>query len=224
MCAKSSIRKNHIAILTSKKSWFKPYARDLETKLIKKGYKTALFHHHGEINASYQIVFILSYFSIITEEFLKKHKYNLVVHESDLPEGKGWAPLFWQVIEGKNKIPVVLFEAKPEVDSGDIYLKDDIILEGHELHNEIRCLQARKTIELCLNFLDNLDRLKPAKQSGTESYYYRRTPRHSELDMNKSIKEQFNLLRTVNNEEFPAFFNYKNHKYIIKIYKDENSK
>ena len=41
------------------------------------------------------------------------------------------------------------------------------------------------------------------------------------LNVNKSIKENFNLLRVGNNELFPSYFYYKSIKYIIKIFKKE---
>ena len=43
----------------------------------------------------------------------------------------------------------------------------------------------------------------------------------SELDIKKSIEENFNLLRIGNNEKWPSFFNYKGKKYIIKIYEEK---
>ena len=61
---------------------------------------------------------------------LNLNKYNLVVHESDLPEGKGWSPLTWQVIEGKRNIPITLFEANSLIDSGNI----EIFLIGKNLN------------------------------------------------------------------------------------------
>jgi len=45
---------------------------------------------------------------------------NLVVHESDLPRGKGFAPVKWQILDGKKEIPVCLLETTEQVDSGDI--------------------------------------------------------------------------------------------------------
>ena len=39
------------------------------------------------------------------------------------------------------------------------------------------------------------------------------------LDINKTIKEQFNHLRINDNVNFPSFFIYKKIKYFIKIYK-----
>jgi methionyl-tRNA formyltransferase len=211
-----------IAVLTSKDSWFVPYAKKFIRILKSKGYKAKLFFDHKYINDSFPVVFILSYFKIINKEFLEKHKHNLVVHESDLPKGRGWAPLFWQILEGRNKIPIVLFEATEKMDSGDIYIKDFIKFEGHELHDEIRKKQAEKTIELCLKFLNKYGKLKPKKQKGSPTFYRKRTPADSELNINETIKNQFNLLRIVNNDQFPAFFYYKGHKYILKIYKEKN--
>ena len=210
-----------IAVLTSRESWFVPYAEQFVDDLREKSYDVELFRNHNDIDVRFQIVFILSYFSLIEKEDLKKHKHNLVIHESDLPRGKGWAPLFWQILEGKNKIPAVLFEATAGIDAGDIYISDHIILQGDELHDEIRELQARKSVEMCMQFLENYDDLKPVNQSGEETFYARRTPKDSRLDVNKSISEQFNLLRIVSNEDYPAFFHHKGGKYILKIFKDE---
>ena len=214
------MRFKKIAILSSEDSWFVPYAKEFVKLLQKRKIQAKLFFNHKKISKEYEIVFILSYFKIIEKEFLSKHKHNIAVHESILPKGRGWAPLFWQILEGKNTIPIVLFEASEELDKGDIYIKDNMVFEGHELNEEIRKIQAKKTIELCLSFLDKYDRLKPEKQRGKPTFYKKRIPDDSELDINKTLKEQFNLLRIVNNEKFPAYFYYKKNKYILEIRKD----
>ena len=43
----------------------------------------------------------LSYSKLLSEKDLSKFKNVLVVHESELPKGKGWSPLSWQILEGK---------------------------------------------------------------------------------------------------------------------------
>lgn len=210
-----------IAVLTSDKSWFLPFAASLVKILRNKGYEARLYFDHKKIGDDFKVVFMLSYFRIVEKGYLKRHMHNLVVHESDLPHGKGWAPLFWQILDGENKIPVVLFEADPKADNGRIYIKDYLTLKGDELHDEIRKRQASKTIELCLRFLKEYNKLKPAGQRGRSTYYRRRSASDSKLDAGKNIKEQFNLLRIVNNEEFPAFFDYRGHRYILKISREE---
>ena len=49
------------------------------------------------------IVFILNYTKILPKSFLLKNNLNLVVHTSELPKGKGFAPLQWQILENKTK-------------------------------------------------------------------------------------------------------------------------
>ena len=44
-------------------------------------------------------------------------------------------------------------------------------------------------------------------------------PKDSELNINKTIRENFNLMRINNNNEWPSFFYYRENKYILKIFK-----
>jgi methionyl-tRNA formyltransferase len=202
-----------IAISTSKNQWFVNYAEELAKKI-----KAKLFFNHKDIDNSFDIVFILSYHQIIEKEYLEKHKHNIVIHESALPKGKGWAPMFWQILEGKNQIPFTMFEASNGVDNGDIYMQKTLELNGNELNSELREKQANFTIQMCLEFLENYEEFKVhAPQTGEESFYQKRTPKDSELDIHKSINEQFNLLRIVDNEDYPAFFYKNGKKYILKI-------
>lgn len=215
-----------IAVLSSYKSWFVKdgFTFRLIDKLEAEIETVGGFYDHEDITGYWDIVFIISYFKLVPKSFLNAHKHNLIVHESDLPKGKGWAPLFWQILKGKKTIPICLFEATEEVDTGKIYLKDCITLEGHELNKEIRKKQAEKTIDLCLRFLEDYEKLEPKEQKGKESFYKKRNPMDSELDIDNTIRNQFNLLRIVNNNEFPVFFYMSGHKYILKIYKKEDGK
>lgn len=203
-----------IAILTSPNQWFIPYAEELNKSIE----DSTLFFNHEDMKDNYDVVLILSYHRIIKEEYLNKNKHNIVIHASNLPEGKGWAPMFWQILEGKNEIAFSMFEASVGVDDGDIYMKKQLVLTGYELNEELRDKQARFIMGMCLEFLNHYDKYRlPVKQTGIESFYKKRTAEDSELDMNKSLKEQFNLLRIVDNENYPAFFYKDNKKYILKI-------
>ena len=207
-------------IVDNQNSWFIPYARRLLEKLEGRGHEVIVSNKHEDVlNGDY--AFFLSCEKIISKGTMKKNRRNLVVHESDLPKGRGWSPVTWQVLEGMNKIPITLFEADEKIDNGCIYLKDHIELEGHELIDEIRQLQAEKTIDLILRFVDDA-KLKCKSQEGEPTFYKRRTPVDSELDANRSISEQFNLLRVADNERYPIFFMQNGKKYILKIYRDSS--
>ena len=209
-----------ITIFTDKTSWFNEYIPDLVTSVKKRGHNTSVVCSKEELGEG-DIVFLLSCFEIIDKEHLKKHKHNIVVHASDLPSGKGWSPMTWQILEGKEQIPLTLFEATEECDAGCIYLQDIIKLDGTELIEEWQRKLARRTIALCERFIEQYDQINGKEQVGTESFYRRRKPSDSELDVNKTILEQFNLLRTVDNEKYPAFFEIKGQRYVLKIEKAE---
>lgn len=207
-----------IAILTTPDQWFVEYVKQLQNKIE----NSKLYFDHRELTKSYDIVFILSYHKIIENEYLDNNKHNIVIHASALPKGKGWAPMFWQILEGKDTIPFTMFEVDEGVDSGDIYMQKTLQLNGYELNDELRKKQAEHIINMCLDFIENYEKYKiPIKQNGRESFYKKRTAKDSELDIEKSIKEQFNLLRIVDNENYPAF-ELDGKKYILKIEEDSN--
>ena len=74
-------------------------------------------------------------------------------------------------------------------------------------------------MELCLAWFDRhqevVDAAKP--QYGEASHYPRRRPADSRLDPELSLAEQFNLLRVVDNERYPAFFQWRGRSYILNL-------
>ena len=159
---------------------------------------------------------------IIKKDFLRLNRHNLVVHASALPKGKGWSPLTWQILEGKSCIPITLFEATEHVDAGCIYLQEEMHFDGTELIDDLRDVVGAATCSLCLAFVREYPSIlqKAREQSGEESFYMRRKPEDSRLDLDRSLRDQINLLRVVDNERYPAFFEWKGKRYYIAICHD----
>lgn len=208
-----------ITVLTDNiNSWIMPYVNKLHNELSE--HEITHIYDYKKIKIG-DVMLILSCEKILPKEYLKFHRNNIVVHPSKLPEGKGWSPLAWQILEGKNKIPISLFEAAPEVDSGNVYLLRYIELNGRELNEEIKSVQVETTISMIKEYLNNYTDMVGKAQSGKGTLYSKRSLKDSELDINKTIKEQFNLFRVVDNERYPAYFCINDVKYILKIYKEE---
>jgi methionyl-tRNA formyltransferase len=211
----------NITILTDNPdSWIIPYVEDLKKDLLEHNV-THVFKTSDIISGD--IMLVLSCEKILKAEYLKLHKSNVVVHPSKVPLGKGWSPLAWQVLEGCNDIPVSLFEAVEAVDAGNVYIVDYIKLEGHELNDEIKHQQGLLTMKMVKQYINEFQSMVGIPQSGEETFYPRRRQKENELDINKTIAEQFNLFRVVDNERYPAHFNLNGKKYILKIYKDDES-
>ena len=209
----------HVTFLFDRSNdWIEKYINIGHLKKLKslKKYK---FHKSKKYSSivNQDIVFILGYTRILSKSFLKRNRLCLVSHESNLPKGKGFAPVQWQVLENKKVIPIMLIEAISKVDSGKIYSTQNFRLNGTELFHEIRKKQGLATFKIIKKFLSEYPKVYCKSQSGKETYYRKRNTNDSRLDINLSIKDQFNLLRIVDNENWPAFFHFKNKIFNIKI-------
>lgn len=213
-----------VLILTDKGRWFENFLEEFQSRLLKnyskKIMKLDISYNHLDVDYEYDACFLLSYSKVVKIGFLNLNKYNLVVHASNLPEGKGMSPLTWQVLEGKSEIPFCLLEAREKLDSGEIYLKKYLKLDGSELVDELRAKQVEMTFNLVEEFINRFEEIVPNPQVGEGFQYERRRPSDSELDLKKTIDEQFNLLRVCDNEAYPAFFIKYGQKYFIRISKD----
>lgn len=213
-----------VSVVVDNESWILTYADQLVSWCKTQGHTAALCRSHAEVSQG-DLAFYLGCVKITPDDILTRNKLNLVVHESNLPKGRGFAPMSWQILEGNSLIPVCLIEAASgTADSGDIYARGAIPLQGHELCLEWRDLQGRETLRLCCEFIKTYPQgISPRQQTGEPESYPRRRPSDSMLDINKTIAEQFDLLRIVDNDRYPAFFEHRGHRYILRIEKDKEN-
>ena len=141
----------NIAFLFDKTNdWLSQYLpKDLETS---KKFNADVFFDEDKVRG-FDLVFVLGYKKVLKGEILSSNKLLLVIHESDLPNGRGFSPVQWQILEGKSEITVCLLEITKEVDAGNIFEKMVLSLDGSELYEEIRKKQALVTFELIARFL-----------------------------------------------------------------------
>ena len=188
----------------------------------KSGHSVSLLHDRSELTGG-DILFLVSCSQIIREAERKKYRRALVLHASDLPRGRGWSPHIWAVLDGQNEITVTLLEASDPVDTGAIYLKTTFALEGHELLPEINEKLFKAELWLMSRAVEGFDRMAPVAQRGDGGRYLpKRSPADSRLDPHKTIAAQFDLLRVVDPDRYPAFFDYRGKRYLLKIEKYDN--
>lgn len=211
-----------INVLSDSSSWLNQHFSGLVADLRSRGHAACWSHDPAAIVEG-DVCFVVGCSQILEPEVRRKNKFNLVVHESALPEGRGWSPMTWQVLEDRRRVVVTLFEADDRVDAGRIHLQTVIELTGRELVDDWRRHQARATIELCQSWIDGYpDVVRGAReQTGTPSFYRRRRPGDGQLDPLRSIASQFDLLRTVDNHRYPAFFEYRGGSYKLLIECDD---
>jgi methionyl-tRNA formyltransferase len=210
----------HITIVTDKNNWINGYIPQWIESLKPRNNHVTWVHDVKAIQPGL-LAFFLGCEEIVGRSLLNLNQHNLVVHASDLPQGKGWSPLTWKILGGENQIPVVLFEAAELVDSGRIYLKHTMEFTGLELIGELRDELAITTFKLCNQFIEQYPSIveQALEQNGEASFYPRRTPQDSRLRPELSIQEQFQMLRVADNEKYPCYFELGGETYILKIEK-----
>lgn len=204
---------NH-PVIGSLQAWMK--------NMSSNGHPTTLVFDKAELPGG-DILFLVSCGEMIRDADRGKYSAVLVLHASDLPKGRGWSPHIWSILGGANRITVSLLEASEPVDSGAIWLKTEFTLEGHELLPEINAKLFAAELSLMTQAVEKFEAIKPIEQVGEPGPNMpKRSPADSRLDPNKTIAEQFDLLRVVDSQRYPAFFNYRGERYLIQIEKVEN--
>ena len=207
-----------VNVVVDNDSWVIVFAKELVKQINAGGDKAVFVSNYADVKDA-EVSVYLGCVNLTPPETLAKAKKNLVAHASDLPKGRGFSPLTYMILEGKNDIPICLLEMVAEADAGPVVYKDWIKYKGHELVGELREKLGQAQIDIVLKYL-NAKTLPEAKpQTGEPSRYKRRKPEDSRIELTDG---QFNLFRVADNDKYPVFFEKDGHKYILKIEKDEN--
>lgn len=166
------------------------------------------------------ILFLLSCSEIIDQKLREKYLKCFVMHASDLPKGRGWSPHIWQILDGKRKLCLSLLEADDPVDTGKIWKKENIEIPAHFDFEEI-CQKLFSTEIRLIDFaIDAVVQKKNGyPQVGEASYFPKRNPSDSRLNIHLPIIDQFDLLRVSDPERYPAFLNYLGYRYQLSLKK-----
>ena len=166
------------------------------------------------------LLFLVSCSEILGMNETSKFKKSLVIHASDLPVGRGWSPYVWEILNGSSSITVSLIEVAEKVDTGDIWAKVSIGIPKEALFDEINQLLFDAEIELMDYAVSNFETVTPMAQAKIKSSYWpKRVPNDSEIDIKKSIEQQFDLIRVCDFDRYPAFFYINGKKFKLKLEK-----
>jgi methionyl-tRNA formyltransferase len=167
------------------------------------------------------ILFLISCSEILSAAERSAYRVCLVLHASDLPQGRGWSPHIWQIIGGAEEITLSLLEADNRVDNGRIWKKIRFHVPKHALWNEINKILFDAEIDLINFAVRESERVRPIEQDTgiPPSYYPRRSSSDSRIDPQQSIASQFDNIRVCDPERYPAYFELYGEKYKIMLEK-----
>lgn len=198
-----------------------PWLEHWSERQREQGHQVSLVQKTRELPEAGDLLFLVSCGEIVREDVRSRFTRTLLLHASDLPEGRGWSPHIWEILDGADELTVTLLEAAEPVDTGDIWAKRRISLNGTELYDEINEKLFAGELELLDVAVQQFHEMEPQPQplSGYGRQYRLRNPADSELDPERSIAEQFDLLRVCDPDRFPAYFRYRGQMYRVQIEK-----
>ena len=162
-------------------------------------------------------LFLVSCSEIIKSQHREKYEHTLVLHASDLPQGRGWSPHVWEIVNGGEAVTLSLLEAEDKVDTGRLWLKRLIPVSKIALWLEVNQMLFQAEIDLMKEAVERYSEIEPYPQrlDVEPTYYQRRTPADSELDPQKTIAEQFDLMRMCDPQRYPAWCEILGQKYKV---------
>lgn len=145
------------------------------------------------------------------------------VHDSLLPEYRGFAPLNWAIINDEHETGATLFQVSEIMDGGDILLRQPVPIGPNETAPQLYEKICAATVELVRQGHESLRRGEgtPRPQNhAAGSCTASRTPADGLIDWNQSARRIFNLVRALT-FPYPGAFTYHQNRRLFILSAEE---
>ena len=172
-----------------------------------------------DIDDSYDLIFESGLYRVIPSRILELPKIGVFgTHETPLPEGRGFCPLQWSVLNKREHIVITLYKLNENIDDGKIVNQ---IYKPITKLDTIKVLDQKRKQAITEGFQLFINELREGvivlrDQTGVPSYSPRRTPDSCELDTQKKLIDLWDDIRICDNEKYPAWFKINDKKILLK--------
>ena len=168
------------------------------------------------------IMVVIAFGQILPKEILEMTPYGCVnVHASLLPKYRGAAPIQWAVIDGEKTSGVTTMQMDEGLDTGDMILKDEIVLDAKEtggsLHDKLADMGAKLLIET-LTALENKTATFEKQGESPTAYARMLDKKLGQIDWKEEAVKLERLIRGLN--PWPAAYTIWDEK-TMKIWESE---
>ena len=146
-------------------------------------------------------IFIPHWSYIIPEEIFSNFEC-IVFHMTDLPYGRGGSPLQNLIVRGFESTKISAIRVQDGIDTGDVYLKEDLNLSGsaEEIFKRGNFI-IEKMIAKILE-----KKIEPIPQSGKVTEFKRRRPEQSNIERLDNINKVYDYIRMLDADGYPKAF------------------
>ena len=145
---------------------------------------------------------VVAYGKLLPKKILNIPQYGCInVHGSLLPKYRGAAPIQWAVLNGEKVTGVTTMYMDVGMDTGDMILKEEVVIGENETTGELWDRLAKKGGELLVETLAQLEKgIAPREKQGDDfSVAPMLSKEMAKIDWeNQSAKEIKNLVRGLN--------------------------
>lgn len=192
-------------IVLSEKEWHKDLFRDLKLTLNNDIWllidKKKDFNLENLNKFRPSKIFIPHWSYIIPSEIYKNYEC-VVFHMTDLPFGRGGSPLQNLIIRGYNTTKISAIKVEEGLDTGDVYLKKSLGLEGTAVEIYKRSTSIIK--DMIFDIISEGIIAEP--QSGEVTEFKRRKPEESNLIGLTEIDKVYDYIRMLDCDGYPHAF------------------
>ena len=120
------------------------------------------------------VIVVVAFGQILSKEILDYPKFGCInVHASLLPRWRGAAPMQWAILEGDEKTGVTTMQMAEGLDTGDMLLKAETVIEKEDTAETIHDRLSEMGKDLLLETLEKVEKgeIVPQKQDDSLSCY-----------------------------------------------------
>jgi len=173
----------------------------------------------------FEVLLSCGYPYLIDQACLSTAKVALNVHPTLLPKYRGFRSAAHVIINGETKSGVTVHFISEEMDQGDILLQKEFPLTVFD--TSLSMIRKGAEIEPPLVY-EALQKLRagtyvrtPQDPRHATTYPGIRTPKDSEIDWNRPLKELYNAIRACDPDRYPAFFHVEGQKVCVRFWRPE---
>ncbi len=191
-------------VIACNKPWFNDYIVKLKNetnsnfKLIRNK-KDLNYSDLNELSPEY--IFFPHWSYLIPEKIYKKFKC-VIFHMTDVPFGRGGSPLQNLIVRGYTDTFISAIKCVKKIDSGPIYLKKPLNINGSAEEIYLRANEIVKN--MILHIIHN--KPEPIEQKGTLVTFKRRKPEQGSWENAKNLDEVYNYIRMLDADGYPLSF------------------
>lgn len=202
------VRRQRPAILIcTQKSWNAELARQMKERYDTE-YDISVITKKEEltrerVEALSPVYVFFPHWSYLIPEAIYSRFPCVVFHMTDLPYGRGGSPLQNLIVRGHTHTRLSAIRVDAGLDTGDVYLKEELSLEGtaEEILRRASGIVFSKMIPYLLEH-----RPDPVPQSGEAVVFKRRKPEDGQLLPQMDEKTIYDYIRMLDGEGYPNAF------------------